>query len=82
MNTSAKQLQITMIHSHQDKTKITTNNSKNRRTLHLSFDEDSTGLYNEILRRSALSYVPATKIARFFMAEGMKQHPEMFLPRV
>jgi len=53
-----------------------------RRTLHISFDDESTGLYNEIERRSALSFVPTTKICRFFMAEGMKQHPEMFLPRV
>jgi len=56
--------------------------TKPRNTLHLSFDDESTGLYNEIMRRSALSYVPATKICRFFMAEGMKQHPQMFLPRV
>tara|TARA_R100000005_G_C4865467_1_gene124651 strand:- start:136 stop:315 length:180 start_codon:yes stop_codon:yes gene_type:complete len=56
--------------------------NKQRRTHHISYDDDSTGLYHEIERRSKLSFVPTTKICRFFMAEGMKAHPEMFLPRV
>ena len=56
--------------------------TRTRKTHHISYDEATTGLYNEIERRSELSLVPTTKICRFFMIEGMKAHPEMFLPRV
>jgi hypothetical protein len=45
-------------------------------TIHISFDENSVPLYNEIMRRSALSYVPSSKLCRVLMQEGLKNLKE------
>tara|TARA_B100002019_G_C20919707_1_gene426929 strand:- start:190 stop:360 length:171 start_codon:yes stop_codon:yes gene_type:complete len=41
-------------------------------TIHISFDREGMSLYNEIMRRSALSYIPSSKLCRVLMKEGLK----------
>ena len=43
-----------------------------RRTIHISFKEDDSDLYNELMRESALSYVPCSALVRKYIRSGMQ----------
>lgn len=45
----------------------------NQKTIHISFRNDDTDLYNELMRESALSYVPVSVLARNYMRIGREQ---------
>lgn len=43
-----------------------------QKTIHISFKEDDCDLYNEIMRESALTYVPCSALVRKYIRSGMK----------
>jgi hypothetical protein len=45
---------------------------KQQRTIHISFTKDDIDLYNQIMRESSLSYVPASVLIRNYLKSGMK----------
>ena len=45
-----------------------------QKTIHISFKEDDTDLYNELMRESALSYVPMSVLVRNYIKTGREQH--------
>lgn len=42
-----------------------------QRTIHISFTENDIDLYNEIMRESILSYIPASALVRNYLKTGM-----------
>lgn len=51
-----------------------------QKTIHISFTKDDIDLYNELMRESSLSYVPASVLIRNYLKTGMKktQRPSAF----
>jgi hypothetical protein len=51
-----------------------------QKTIHISFSKDDIDLYNELMRESSLSYVPASVLIRNYLKNGMKkiQRPSAF----
>jgi hypothetical protein len=47
--------------------------TKMQKTIHISFKNDDTDLYNELMRESALSYVPVSVLARNYIRSGRDQ---------
>ena len=45
----------------------------NQKTIHISFKNDDTDLYNELMRESALSYVPMSVLIRNYIRKGREQ---------
>ena len=45
----------------------------NQKTIHISFKNDDTDLYNELMRESALSYVPMSVLVRNYIRIGREQ---------
>jgi hypothetical protein len=43
-----------------------------KKTHHVSYPANEKDLYNEIERQSAISYIPAATLIRYFVREGMK----------
>jgi hypothetical protein len=43
-----------------------------QRTIHISFKEDDSDLYNELMRESALTYVPCSALVRKYIRSGMQ----------
>jgi hypothetical protein len=43
-----------------------------QKTIHISFSKDDIDLYNELMRESYLSYVPASVLIRNYLKSGMK----------
>jgi len=41
-----------------------------QKTIHISFKEDDTDLYNQLMRESALSYVPMSVLVRNYIRTG------------
>jgi hypothetical protein len=66
-------MQITfhLIHSIQFPLFHQTNMQK---TIHISFKNDDTDLYNELMRESALSYVPISVLVRNYIRTGREKH--------
>jgi len=46
----------------------------NQKTIHISFKNDDTDLYNELMRESALSYVPMSVLVRNYIRRGREKH--------
>jgi hypothetical protein len=44
---------------------------KQQRTINISFTKDDIGLYNELMRESCLSYVPASVLIRNYIRSGI-----------
>ena len=44
-----------------------------QKTIHISFTKDDIDLYNELMRESSLSYVPASVLIRNYLKTGMKK---------
>jgi hypothetical protein len=47
-----------------------------QRTINISFTKDDMDLYNELIRESCLSYVPASVLIRNYLKSGMKTKQE------
>jgi len=45
-----------------------------QRTIHISFKEDNNDLYNELMRESALTYVPCSALVRKYIRSGMQHY--------
>jgi hypothetical protein len=45
----------------------------NQKTIHISFKDDDTDLYNELMRESALSYIPISVLVRNYIRTGREQ---------
>ena len=45
----------------------------NQKTIHISFKNDDTDLYNELMRESSLNYVPMSVLVRNYIRNGMDQ---------
>ena len=45
---------------------------KQQRTINISFTKDDMDLYNQIMRESCLSYVPASALIRNYIKKGIK----------
>jgi len=45
----------------------------NQKTIHISFKNDDTDLYNELMRESALSFVPISALIRNYIRTGREQ---------
>jgi hypothetical protein len=43
-----------------------------QRTINISFTKDDMDLYNELMRESCLSYVPASVLIRNYIKSGIK----------
>jgi len=43
-----------------------------QRTIHISFKEDDNDLYSELMRESALTYVPCSALVRKYIRSGMQ----------
>ena len=43
-----------------------------QKTIHISFTKDDMDLYNELMRESSLSYIPASVLIRNYLKSGMK----------
>jgi hypothetical protein len=43
-----------------------------QKTIHISFTKDDMDLYNELMRESCLSYVPASALIRNYIKTGIK----------
>jgi hypothetical protein len=43
-----------------------------QRTLHISFTKNDDDLYGELLRQSALNYIPTSTLARVLMRDGLR----------
>jgi hypothetical protein len=43
-----------------------------QKTIHISFTKDDMDLYNELMRESCLSYVPASALIRNYIKSGIK----------
>lgn len=41
-----------------------------QKTIHISFKNDDTDLYNELMRESALNYVPMSALVRNYIRTG------------
>ena len=46
----------------------------NQKTIHISFKNDDTDLFNELMRESALSFVPISALVRNYIRTGREQH--------
>ena len=44
-----------------------------QKTIHISFKNDDTDLYNELMRESALNYVPISVLVRNYIRTGRDQ---------
>jgi len=44
-----------------------------QKTIHISFKNDDTDLYNELMRESLLNYVPMSVLVRNYIRNGMDQ---------
>lgn len=42
-----------------------------QRTIHISFPKDDIDLFNELMRESSLSYVPASALIRNYLKSGI-----------
>ena len=50
-----------------------------QKTIHISFTKDDIDLYNELMRESSLSYVPASVLIRNYLKTGItKKRPSAF----
>jgi hypothetical protein len=45
----------------------------NQKTIHISFKNDDTDLYDELMRESALSYIPMSALVRNYIRTGREQ---------
>jgi len=43
-----------------------------QKTIHISFTKDDMDLYNQLMRESCLSYIPASALIRNYLKTGMK----------
>jgi hypothetical protein len=43
-----------------------------QRTIHISFTKDDIDLYNQLMKESCLSYIPASALIRNYLKTGMK----------
>ena len=50
-----------------------------QKTIHISFTKDDMDLYNELMRESCLSYVPASALIRNYLKSGMKSKQRPFV---
>lgn len=44
-----------------------------QKTIHISFKNDDTDLYNELMRESSLNYVPMSVLVRNYIRTGRDQ---------
>jgi hypothetical protein len=52
-----------------------------QKTIHISFSKDDIDLYNELMRESCLSYVPASAIIRMYVRKGMQNKEKQLQPK-
>jgi hypothetical protein len=52
-----------------------------QKTIHISFSKDDIDLYNELMRESCLSYVPASAIIRMYVRNGMQNKEKQLQPK-
>jgi hypothetical protein len=45
----------------------------NQRTIHISFTNDDSDLYHELMRESALNYIPISVLVRNYIRTGKEQ---------
>ena len=45
-----------------------------QKTIHISFTSDDTDLYNELMRESALNYVPMSALVRNYIRTGREHN--------
>ena len=50
-----------------------------QKTINISFTKDDIALYNELMRESCLSYVPASVLIRNYIKKGIKTKQETLL---
>jgi len=50
-----------------------------QKTIHISFTKDDMDLYNELMRESCLSYVPASVLIRNYIKTGIKTKQQISL---
>ena len=43
-----------------------------QKTIHISFTKDDAELYNQLMKESYLSYIPASVLIRNYLKTGMK----------
>ena len=64
------QITFLLIHSIQFPLFLQT---KMQKTIHISFKNDDTDLYNELMRESLLNYVPMSVLVRNYIRTGRNQ---------
>jgi hypothetical protein len=50
-----------------------------QKTIHLSFGKKDEDLYNELMRQSALNYIPVASLVRAYVRDSIKTNGKMKL---
>jgi hypothetical protein len=49
-----------------------------QKTIHISFTKDDADLYNQLMKESCLSFIPASALIRNYLKNGMKNNKQPF----
>ena len=52
-----------------------------QKTIHLSFGKNDIGLYNELMRQSAMNYIPVSALVREYIKDSINQSKKNLLVR-